>query len=473
MVELSLRILQVNTADIAGGAEKIAWGLFRSYRSRGLSSQLAVGYKRSHDPDVLLIPNHSSRPPWEAFWRTAWDKLFTPKAQTVRGFWRLKKLFYGLGNPRWWRNIQHGHEDFDFPGTRQLLNLSSPLPHILHCHNLHGGYFDLRLLPWLCRQLPVTLTLHDTWLLSGHCAYSLDCERWRTGCGNCPYLNSYPAIPRDATADNWQRKRDIFAQCQVSVATPSRWLLDKVEQSMLAPSLLKSRVIHNGVDLSVFQPTDRLTVRTKLGLTPDSPMLLFVANNVKGNLYKDYQTIRASIGKLAERWSGQHVIFIALGGDAPPERLGPIEIQFVPYQKDAALVAQYYQAADVYLHAARADTFPTTILEALACGTPVVATAVGGIPEQVKPLPANGVGQGFSPEEATGILTPPRDAAAMANAVEQLLNNAPLRRQLGENAAKDARIRFDLERQVDSYLAWYQEIIEKYTESVNALPQLV
>lgn len=473
MVESPLRILQVNTADIGGGAEKIAWGLFWAYRSRGLSSQLAVGYKRSRDPDVWLIPNNSSRTPWEAFWRTGWDKLSTTKAQTLRGFWRLKKIFYAIGSPHWWRTIQQGYEDLDFPGTRQLLNLSGPTPHLLHGHNLHGGYFDLRLLPWLCRQLPVTLTLHDTWLLSGHCAYSLDCERWRTGCGNCPYLGSYPAIPRDATAANWQRKQDIFAQSRLSVATPSRWLLDKVGQSMLAPSLLRGRVIHNGVDLSVFQPADRLAVRARLGLAPDSSMLLFVANNVKGNLYKDYQTIRTSIVRLAERWSGQQVNFIALGGDAPPEQFGAIEIQFVPYQKDPALVAQYYQAADVFLHAAHADTFPTTVLEALACGTPVVATAVGGVPEQVKSLPANGVVRSFSAEEATGILIPPRDAGAMASAVEQLLNNAPMRWQLGENAVKDARIRFDLERQVDSYLAWYQEIIETHRESVDALPKLV
>jgi glycosyltransferase involved in cell wall biosynthesis len=145
----------------------------------------------------------------------------------------------------------------------------------------------------------------------------------------------------------------------------------------------------------------------------------------------------------------------------------------VPYQKDPKRVAQYYQAADLYLHAAHADTFPTTILEALACGTPVVATAVGGIPEQIKSLSANNATNGHPPHEATGILVPPRDATAMAIAIEQLLADTSLLRQLGENAAVDARMRFGLEQQVDAYLNWYQEIIEKHREFVHALPNPV
>jgi glycosyltransferase involved in cell wall biosynthesis len=97
------------------------------------------------------------------------------------------------------------------------------------------------------------------------------------------------------------------------------------------------------------------------------------------------QCVRLS-GSLPNRRSQRPLVFVALGEDAPAERIGAAEIRFVPYQKDPAVVARYYQAADIYIHSARADTFPNTVLEALACGTPVVATAVGGIPEQVKSL---------------------------------------------------------------------------------------
>lgn len=87
--------------------------------------------------------------------------------------------------------------------------------------------------------------------------------------------------------------------------------------------------------------------------------------------------MRAAIALVAERCTGQKILFIAVGENAPPEQIGKAEILFVPYQKDSKVVAAYYQVADIYLHAAKADTFPTTILKALACGTPVVATSVG------------------------------------------------------------------------------------------------
>ena len=143
-------------------------------------------------------------------------------------------------------------------------------------------------------------------------------------------------------------------------------------------------------------------------------------------------------------------------------------MRFVPYQKAPDVVARYYQAADVYLHAARADTFPNTVLEALACGTPVVATAVGGILEQVKPLRIADCGlgnsdlNGYGMDEATGVLVPPGYVEAMAEAVITLLTDDTLRKRLGHNAAEDAQRRFGLNRQVDNYTCWYREILENW-----------
>ena len=118
----------------------------------------------------------------------------------------------------------------------------------------------------------------------------------------------------------------------------------------------------------------------------------------------------------------------------------------LPFQKNPELVAAYYQAADIYLHAARADTFPNTVLEALACGTPVVATAVGGIPEQIV-------------DGKTGFLTQPEDAADMADKIIQLLGNKDLLRKMGIAAGNYARTHFSLSRMVTDYLDFYQEIL--------------
>ena len=204
-------------------------------------------------------------------------------------------------------------------------------------------------------------------------------------------------------------------------------------------------------------------------------VLLFTANGVRRNMFKDYQTMKTAVARVAERMQGQRLLFIALGEDSPAERIGQAEVRFVPYQKDPEAVARYYHAADVYIHAARAEVCPLTITEALACGTPVVATAVGGIPEQVKGLEISNFGlwnsdlNSYGMHEATGVLVPPGDAEAMAASIEQLLTNNSLRRRLGENAALDAAKRFDLKRQADDYLEWYSALVED-TKFPRVLP---
>lgn len=459
-----LRILQVSTTDRAGGAEGVAWNLFQTYRTRLHESWMAVGCKYSDDPDVIVIPNQR-QPSVSGNLCEAFQEQLKPFEKIVPGMERMRKQLDAWSSP--WRKIQQslGVENFNYPGTQRLLTLPPSKPDIVHCHNLHGGYFDLRLLPWLSQEVPVVLNLHDAWLLSGHCAHSFDCERWKTGCGHCPDLSIYPAIERDATRYNWRRKRDIFAKSRLFVTTPCEWLMQKVRQSILAPAIVKARVIPNGADLSIFHPADRSRTRTDLGFAPDAKVLLFTANGIRNNIWKDYATMQAAVAMVAERMRGQSLIFIALGEGGPPERIGHAEIRFVPYQKDRRVVARYFQAADLYVHAARVEVSPLTIIEALACGTPVVATGVGGIPEQVKGLELpqfslwNAGLNRYGVDEATGVLVPRGDGPAMAASIEWLLCDDSLRRRLGENAALDAAKRYDVQAQVDEFLNWYREIL--------------
>ncbi|HWX08349.1 MAG TPA: glycosyltransferase [Gaiellaceae bacterium] len=442
-----MNILQVSPSDVGGGAENVALTLFREYRRRGHRSSLVVGAARTHEEGIFELDHDSARSSWARLWLAAAETL-SPFEERVRGARRLRRaLPLVVGQPNRWLAIRRGHEDFDFPATANLVALAGAAPDVVHAHNLHWawgaerGYFDLRSLAALSHARPLFLTLHDAWLVSGHCAHSFACERWLTGCGQCPDLTIYPSVARDATAYNWRRKRDIFARSRLRIATPSKWLMDKVERSMLAAGTIDARVIPYGIDTSIFRPGDRASARAALGLPADTPIVLVAANGIRGSAFKDLALMRSAVGIAAS----SPLLFLAVGEDAPEERHGQACVRFVSHQDPQSLV-RYYQAADVYVHAARADTFPLVVLEAMACGTPVVATAVGGIPEQVR-------------DDECGLLVPPGDARAFADALQMLLGDEPRRRAMGGAAAADAAQRFALTRHVTAYLDWYAEAL--------------
>jgi len=458
-----MNILSVNMADAGGGAEKIAVDLLHAYRRLGHAASLAVGFRMTDDPNVIQLPQIDTKTPWKRPLGACLAAL-TPLRGRVRGAAWLHTWLGRLAEPARLRNWWHGYEDFAFPGSRALIGCAPQRPDIFHIHNLHGGYFDLTQLASLSRDFPVVLTLHDQWLLTGHCAVSFGCERWRHGCGVCPDLGLYPAIRKDATARNWRVKAEIFRGCRLFVAAPSAWLLSMAEQSMLAPAIVEARVIANGVDTTVFAPGSKAAARRVLGLPADDDVLLFAAAGTRDNPYKDYATILAAVHAAAARLAGRRMIFVALGAPGETTRVGETEIRHVGFVRDPRRVALFYQAADIYLHAARSDNFPTTILEALACGTPVIATAVGGIGEQIDDLDAQG------PTHATGILVGKGDAAGMSSAIVQLLTAPDLRERLGRNAASVARSRFNLERQAAEYAAWFGKIIAARQAVRSILP---
>lgn len=441
LTEKKPHILQISPYEISGGAAKIALDLHESYRFRGYPSYMAVGRKDHDDNNVFLIPNGKHASYWMRFWQGLESYL------TASHHGGLAKIPAALAQLK--RSIQTelGVENFDFPGTYDLLDLPPEPPDIIHAHNLHLDYFDLRALPWLSQQIPLILSMHDAWLLSGHCAHSINCERWMTGCGHCPDLRIYAPVKRDATSYNWQRKKRIYAKSRLYIATACQWLMEKVEQSMLYPAVVGTRLIPYGVDLTVFKPRHKDEARAAINIPQDKPVLMLRAKSLnKKNYWMDYQAVQAVVEAIVTQ-SQVPVTVVALGADKPSEHFGQSEIRYIPHLKDHLALVQYYQAADVFIHAARADTFPLTILEALACGTAVVATGVGGIPEQI----VDGV---------TGFLTPAGDSKAMIDRVLHLLSNMELCRQMGQNAAEDARKRFDHERYVSDYLDWYYEILE-------------
>jgi glycosyltransferase involved in cell wall biosynthesis len=435
-----MRILQVGTCDVLGGAEFTTWNLYEAFRTRGHESWLAVGRKQSSEAGVLEIPTFSTG-------RVALGRARPNEPAAEPENWLTRQFERGRAGFTTRKRaleMRLGWEDFNFPGTFRLLKLFPQPPDILHCHNLHGSYFDLRALPWLSRQAPLILNLHDAWLLSGHCAHSLGCTKWKTGCGRCPDLSIYPRIMRDGTAHNWRRKREIFAHSRLYVTTVCQWLMDLVKGSMLQGAAY--RVIYNGIDLNVFHPGDRRQARIELGLPADSRIVLHAAKGGSQSPWRDFAMLEQSMQRL-ETPGGLNLLLLCLGEDSAKDDLvaGRLRVQYRAFEPDANRMAQYYRAADVYAHPARAESFARVITEAMACGTPVVATAVGGIPEQVE-------------DGRLGFLVPPGDVAGMTDAIRRLLFKADLRQTMGDNAADRAKRRFGLDRQIDDFLDWYGEV---------------
>lgn len=407
-----MRVLHINTADRPGGAELFACNMARALRGLGHEAWLAAGEKVSDEANVFSLR----------------------EAETAAE--RLKRsISRRLSIPR-------GLENFDVGTTRRIAALAPAAPDILHAHNLHGarGFFDLRALPALSAERPFFLTLHDSWLLTGHCAHSFDCDRWQTGCGRCPDLAIYPAIRRDATAENWKLKREVFAGSRLNIGVPCRWMLARVEESILAAGAIETRVIPHGIDLNVFNPGEKLAARKALGISNGAPMVLILASALTDNVFKDAKSLRAALARL-----GNGAQIVAVGGKERREENvegarvrieGPVPNEQMP---------EYFRAADVYVHSARADTFPTVILEAQACGCPVVATAVGGIPEQII-------------DGQNGFLARPEE---LADKTRELLLSEALRQKFSAAAAEHARGSYSFDRTVRSYLAWYEEMLRE------------
>lgn len=443
-----MRILQVNHADQRGGAAQVAWSLHQSFNSLGIDAKMVVSRKFSDDDKIIVIENEK--------YKSLLIKSLLIISKSVKSsslnypgkIFIANKFAYLAYLPR---NINNflGLEDFYAPGTKKILNVFNQPIDVIHFHNLHkswlkdqNDYFDLRILPYFTKKIPAVITLHDAWLLSGHCAHSINCERWQIGCGKCPDLGIYPEIRRDSTKFNWKRKSDIFKKSQLHIVTPSKWLLEKVNQSILVDGKVSAQVIPNGVDLSVFHPG--IEDRNSLDLPNEAKILLFTAEGARKNKMKDFDTLKEAILKVSE--SIPNIYFIALGGPGNSENIGKAKIRFIPYQDDPNIVAKYYRAADLYIHAAFADTFPNTIIEALACGKPVVSTNVGGINEQII-------------NEKTGFLTKVKDPKELAEKIILLLRDSELRARMGIEASLDAKDRFCITRQVKEYISLYNKLL--------------
>jgi glycosyltransferase involved in cell wall biosynthesis len=442
-----MRILQLCTFDNGGGAEKVALELHRAYRQLGHSVRFLVKHKRTRDPDVYEIDPYFATSPVAPIFRRL-DRSIS-SFRSFRGQYRLREWLRRTAWPKRWLDHWYGIEDFNYPYSWSLLKDPTWQPDVIHAHNLHGDYFDLRALTMIGQNIPIVWTLHDTWAFTGHCGYFLKCNRWQIGCGNCVDLHRPPDLLHDNTAFNWSRKRQVYESSRFVIACPSQWLMGYVERSIL--HLHDKKVIPNGVNLAIFKPTNRGDVRHKLGLPQDAFICMFAADTSRTrNPYKNFSVVSDAVHLLTTRRPQDSLLLLCVGNNDHTETTGVDgRVRYTGFIKSEQLMAEYYQSANVVLHAANAENFPCVVLEALGCGTPVIATAVGGIPEQ------------FIDGES-GFLVAPGDYNAMANHVALLMDRPDLLLRMSQSASQHIHSSFNIDQQALSYLQWFDELLSGY-----------
>ena len=275
--------------------------------------------------------------------------------------------------------LTDGEGLYSSSATKHLVEkIKAYAPDIIHLHNIHGHYLNYPILFQFLKAYgrPVVWTLHDCWAFTGHCAHFdyIGCSRWKEECHDCPQLKAYPqSYGIDRSRENFARKKALFTGIdRLELITPSQWLADLVKKSFLGTYPVQ--VIHNGIDTTVFKPTPS-DFRERYGLQ-DKKIILGVASPWTAR--KGLQDFIKLSKMLPEEWK------IVLVGLSPKQlKAIPTSILGIERTNNVLELAQIYTAADVFFNPTYEDNYPTTNLEAIACGTPVITYDTGGSPESV------------------------------------------------------------------------------------------
>lgn len=406
-----LKVLMINTEFNRGGAAKITRTLYQALNKRD-EITCYFAYGRGNGPKE----------------ETVYKFAFLPEIY-FQGFITRITGLQGYGS---WFSTKR-LEDYIHGGKFDLI----------HLHNIHGYYLNLGFIKFLGKlDIPVIWTLHDGWPITGGCAYWFDCEKWKVGCKNCPDLSSYPKSFIDSTSFMWKKKKNYFlSEWNPVIVCPSQWLTDRVKESYLKEYQVK--VIPNAVDIKIFKPKNKKSIRKKYKIPIEKKVILCLAADLdderKGVKYffKSLKYIKL------KNWM---VVTAGKVIDCDKIKDVDIEIKQMCYIKDKNNISDIYNLADIFCISSLDDNFPTTVLEAMACGIPVVGFDVGGIPEQVT--------------EDCGFMVKSKDVRALGKAMERLLTNDKMRRNFGENCRKRVLKNYTIKEFVDNYIKIYNESIK-------------
>lgn len=403
------RLLQINITANWGSHGKIAEGIGRLAMDHGWESVIAYG--RWSNPSQSRLYHIGSM--MDERWHCMAARLLDNQGLMSRG--ATARLIAFINNYR---------------------------PSLIHLHNIHGYYLHYPMLFEYLSQagIPVVWTLHDCWPFTGHCAYYIyaDCEKWQTHCHHCPQIGTYPkSYFMDRSARNYDLKRTAFTSVpRLTIVPVCQWLKNEVARSFLKD--LPTHLIYNGIDLDVFRPNaDKEIARRKYGIPADKHLVLGVASNWYRKGLEDFFLLRRSLS------DDYAVAVVGLNRveEEKARRHGLISIRRIG---DVGELTSLYTLADVYCNLTWEDNFPTTNLEAMACGTPVVAYRTGGCPEAIT--------------SETGIVVDRGDVEGMARAIRAIVDDGADRYERACRQHIEAN--YDQKQRFAEYLHLYESMIK-------------
>jgi glycosyltransferase involved in cell wall biosynthesis len=410
-----MKILQVHEVDYpgTGGGAIVMHRLHLGLRRAGIDSTILCKRRKSRSSDSTIIPNGDLSARLES---------------------QLKRITSRLG-----LNDIHCLSTFRVKKLQAYLEAD-----LLHLHCIHGGFFNYLALPGLTATKTAVFTLHDTWPYTGHCSFSYDCDRWKIGCGHCPYPRNYPSIRRDGTALEWRLKDWVYDHSRMVVVTLSSIQTANVKQSML--NRFPIHHIPNGIDTETYQPLDSEKCRYVLGIPKGKKVLMFAATALnainKGGdlLIKALQLLPNSLK------TEVLLLMLGEGGETLQEQVG-VETINLGYVNNDRLKALAYSAADLFVLPSRAESLPLVLQESMACGTPMVAFKTGGMIDLVRP-------------GLTGYLAKLEDAEDLSKGLVQLLEDDALRAYMSQQCRKIALEEYSLELQIHRHIELYRQLCQ-------------
>jgi putative colanic acid biosynthesis glycosyltransferase len=371
-LKLMKTILQINTVLNSGPVGRIAEGIGQTAKENGWISYIAYGRNERKSESNSV-------------------KIGTSLDVNIHG---LKSIIFdnhGFGSVKATRNF-----------IKQITGIN---PDIIHLHNLHGYYINIRLLfDFLSgTDTPVVWTLHDCWPITGHCVYFdfVKCEKWKTGCFQCPQKNAYPrSLFIDRSRENYSKKKLLFTSVKnLSIVTVSNWLANIVRDSFLLEYPIT--VINNGINTSLFTPGKLNTVKSEYHL--EGKLIILGVSN--GWNYRKGLTDFLELSKYIE--SDIQIILIGLSNHQISSL--PSNIIGLNRTENLQKLVQFYSAADIFISTSVEETFGLSIVEAMACGTPVIVYNTTACPEVVS--------------ETTGIVVEKNNISALLSAIKTIRNN--------------------------------------------------